>query len=313
MARYIFGRLVAAIPVLLVVALFVFSLLYVIPGDPAQIIAGETVSEADVEAIREKLGLNRPFWIRFGEWLWAICRGDFGMSLFSHVPVSTLILQRLEPTLSLSVLALAVTVLLAIPSGIVAALHVGRLPDRIAMGVAVLGFSVPAFVLGYVLILVFSVQLGWLPVQGFRSISEGVWPFLRHLILPSLALGLVLTALIMRITRTTMLEVLGQDFVRTARSKGLSTREIVFRHALPNAAIPIVTVIGLAIGALITGVVVTETVFALPGLGRLVVDAIVRRDYPVIQGVILVFAFAYVLVNLLIDISYPWFDPRIKY
>lgn len=313
MGRYILTRLLAAIPVLGVVGLFVFSLLYITPGDPALIIAGDNVSAADIELVREQLGLNQPFWQRFGHWLIEISQGNLGTSLFSNVPVAELIRQRIEPTLSLSVLSLAVTLLLAIPIGVIAAMNAGRWPDRVATAMAVLGFSLPAFVVGYVFILLFSLQLEWLPVQGFRSLSEGIGPFIRHLALPSIALGLVLTALIARITRTTMLEVLGQDFVRTARSKGLSPYEIVFKHALPNAAIPIVTVIGLAIGALITGVVVTETVFALPGLGRLVVDAIVRRDYPVIQGVILVFSVTYVLVNLLVDISYPLIDPRITY
>lgn len=313
MISYIFRRILATIPVLLIVGLFVFSLLYLTPGDPAIIIAGDTASPEDIAKIRSSLGLDEPFVQRLAGWLWRVVQGDFGVSIFSNLPVHVMIGQRIEPTLSLAVTTLIITVTLALPMGIFAALKASTTVDRIIMGFAVLGFSVPVFVIGYLLILFLSVKLQWLPVQGFVSISKDPWEFLRHIILPSFTLAIVFIALIARIVRSSMLEVLSKDYIRTAKSKGLSMYSVVTSHALKNAAVPIVTIIGVGIGSLITGVVVTETVFAIPGLGRLVVDAILKRDYPVIQGVILVFSFFYVMVNLLVDISYTFFDPRIKY
>lgn len=239
--------------------------------------------------------------------------GDLGTSVFSNRPVADLILQRMEPTIALTLLALALAVLIAVPLGVVAAWRSGGIVDRLAMGLAVLGFSLPVFVLSYLLILFFSVQLKIFPVQGYRPLADGLEPFLRHLALPAFALGIVYAALIARMTRASMLEVLNQDYVRTARAKGLSTVAVLVGHALKNAAVPIVTVIGIGFALLISGVVVTETVFNIPGVGRLTVDAILRRDYPVIQGVILVFSGVYVLVNLLVDLSYALFDPRIRY
>jgi len=313
MISYILRRILATVPVLLVVGLFVFSLLYLTPGDPAMVIAGDTATPEDIAKIRASLGLDEPFLQRLGGWLWRVAQGDFGVSIFSNLPVHVMIAQRIEPTLSLALTTLAITVTLALPMGIFAALKASTTVDRVIMGFAVLGFSVPVFVIGYLLILFFSVKLQWLPVQGFVSISQDPWTFLRHIILPSFTLAIVFIALIARIVRSSMLEVLSKDYIRTAKSKGLSMYSVVTSHALKNAAVPIVTIIGVGIGALITGVVVTETVFAIPGLGRLVVDAILKRDYPVIQGVILVFSFFYVMVNLLVDISYTFFDPRIKY
>lgn len=313
MLSYIFRRILATIPVLLVVGLFVFSLLYLTPGDPAMIIAGDTATPDDIAKIRASLGLDEPFIQRLAVWLWRVAHGDFGVSIFSNLPVHVMIGQRLEPTLSLALVTLAITIILALPMGIFAALKASTVLDRSIMGFAVLGFSVPVFVIGYLLILLFAVKLHWLPVQGFVSFTKDPWTFLRHIILPSVTLAVVFIALIARIVRSSMLEVLSKDYIRTAKSKGLSTYGVVSTHALKNAAVPIVTIIGVGIGSLITGVVVTETVFAIPGLGRLVVDAILKRDYPVIQGVILVFSFFYVLVNLLVDISYTLFDPRIKY
>ena len=313
MLRYLLKRLLATIPVMGVVALFVFSLLYLSPGDPAAVIAGDIATEADIARIRAQLGLDQPFLVRFGGWLWALLHGDLGTSIFTSLPVSTLIGQRIEPTLALTVCTLIVAVGLAVPLGVLAAARAGGWVDRIVMAVSVLGFSVPVFVIAYGLILLFSVQLEWLPVQGYRSLTEGVWPFIRHMILPSVALGIVYMALIARITRATMLDVLSQDYVRTATAKGLTQNTVLTRHALKNAAVPIVTVIGIGVAALIGGVVVTETVFAIPGLGRLTVDAILRRDYPIIQGVTLLFSAVYVLVNLLVDLSYSLFDPRIRY
>jgi peptide/nickel transport system permease protein len=313
MLAHVVRRVIATIPVMGVVALFVFSLLYVAPGDPAAIIAGDQATPADVERIRQGLGLDRPFLIRFGEWVWQILHGDLGTSIFTNLPVTTMIAQRFEPTLSLMVVTLCLAVTIAVPVGVLAAWKAGTWIDRGIMAFAVFGFSVPVFVIGYLLAYVFALELEWLPVQGYTPIAEGLWPWFENLILPAVALGCVYIALIARITRASMLEVLQQDYIRTARAKGIGQRGILFVHALKNAAVPIVTVIGIGIALLIGGAVVTESVFAIPGLGRLTVDAILRRDYPVIQGLVLLFSFAYVLVNLAIDLLYTVLDPRIRY
>ncbi|MBK7657738.1 MAG: ABC transporter permease [Betaproteobacteria bacterium] len=313
MLGYALRRLAATIPVMGVVALFVFSLLYLSPGDPAAVIAGDIATEEDIAKIRAKLGLDQPYLVRFGTWLVSLSQGDLGTSIFTGLPVTTLIGQRLEPTLALTLCTLIVAVALAVPLGVLAAARAGGWIDRVVMGVSVVGFSVPVFVLAYGLVLLFSIHLEWLPVQGYSPIREGFWPFLRHMILPSVALGLTYMALIARITRASMLDVLSQDYVRTAHAKGLAPGTVLVRHALKNAAVPIVTIIGIGIALLIGGVVVTETVFAIPGIGRLTVDAILRRDYPIIQGVTLLFSAVYVLVNLLVDLSYVLFDPRIRY
>jgi peptide/nickel transport system permease protein len=313
MASYILRRILATVPVMAIVAFFVFSLLYIAPGDPAAVIAGDQASPADVERIRQSLGLDRPFLIQFGSWLWHILHGDLGTSIFTNLPVSSLIAQRIEPTLSLMAITLVLTIVLAVPLGVVAAWKAGSWVDRTIMTFAVFGFSLPVFVVGYVLAYVFALEFEWLPVQGYTPLSQGVWPWLENLILPAVALGCVYIALIARITRASMLEVLQQDYIRTARAKGMGQRSILFIHALKNAAVPIVTVIGLGIALLIGGAVVTESVFAIPGLGRLTVDAILRRDYPVIQGIVLLFSFLYVLINLLVDVTYTLVDPRIRY
>jgi len=313
MILYIVRRLGATLIVMAVVALVVFSLLFLTPGDPAAVIAGDIATDQDIANIRAKLGLNEPFLVQFGGWLVRLMHGDLGTSIFTNLPVTTLIGQRVQPTLSLTLCTLFVAVLIAVPLGVLAAARAGSWIDRFVMGFSVLGFSVPVFVLAYVLIIVFSVELEWLPVQGYRPLSEGLWPWLSHLILPSIALGTVYMALIARITRAAMLDVLSQDYVRTANAKGLAPRAVLIRHALKNAGVPIVTVIGLGIALLISGAIVTETVFAIPGIGRLTVDAILRRDYPIIQGVILLFSAVYVLINLLVDLSYRLFDPRIRY
>ena len=313
MFAYVIRRLLATIPVMGVVAIFVFSLLYITPGDPAAVIAGDIATAEDIARIHHQLGLDEPFLWRFGGWLLGVLRGDLGISIFTNLPVAQLIGQRLEPTLALTTTALVVTVIFAIPLGVIAAWKVGTWIDRGVMIFAVLGFSLPAFVLAYLLILAFSIELDWLPVQGYVSIREGFAPFIEHLILPSIALGLIYGALIARITRASMLEVLSQDYIRTAQAKGLANETVLVRHALKNAAVPIVTVIGIGVALLISGVIVTETVFAIPGIGRLTVDAILRRDYPIIQGVILLFSAAYVLVNLAVDISYTLLDPRVRY
>jgi peptide/nickel transport system permease protein len=313
MFAYIARRVLATIPVMGVVALFVFSLLYIAPGDPAAVIAGDQASPADVERIRQNLGLDRPFLVRFGEWVWQILHGDLGTSIFTNLPVTTMIAQRFEPTLSLMAITLCLAVTVAVPIGVLAAWKAGTWIDRIIMAFAVFGFSVPVFVIAYLLAFVFALELEWLPVQGYTPLSEGIWPWLENLILPAIALGCVYIALIARITRAAMLEVLQQDYIRTARAKGVGQRGILFVHALKNASVPIVTVIGIGIALLIGGAVVTESVFAIPGLGRLTVDAILRRDYPLIQGVVLLFSFIYVLVNLAIDLLYTLLDPRIRY
>ncbi len=312
MWRYAGRRALAVLPVMAVVALFVFSLLYIAPGDPAAIIAGDQASAEDIARIRVSLGLDRPFLVRFGEWVWQVLHGDLGTSIFANLPVAHMIAQRVEPTLSLMVLTLVFSVAVAVPLGVLAAARAGGWLDRLVMLLAVLGFSVPVFVLGYVLAFVFALKLEWLPVQGYTPIANGVLPWLRNLVLPVLALGSIYIALIARVTRAAMLEVLGQDYMRTARAKGLGLAPLLFVHALKNAAVPIVTVIGLGVALLIGGAVVTESVFAIPGIGRLVVDAILRRDYPVIQGVVLLFSFVYVLVNLVVDLLYTLLDPRIR-
>ena len=313
MLAYALRRIAATIPVMLIVAFMVFGLLYLAPGDPAAVIAGDQATPAQVQAIRVSLGLDKPFLTRFGTWLWQILHGNLGKSIFTGLPVTTMIAQRLEPTLSLMVFSTLIAIVVAIPLGVLAAARQGSWIDRAVMALAVFGFSTPVFVVGYLLAWAFGLKLGWLPVQGFHPISDGFWRFLRGLILPSVALGLIYIALIARITRATMLEVLSQDYIRTARAKGVGMGRILFVQALKNAAVPLVTVIGSGVALLIGGAVVTESVFAIPGLGRLTTDAILQRDYPVIQGVVLLFSFTYVMVNLIVDLLYTLFDPRIRY
>ena len=313
MLIYILRRLMATIPVMAVVSLLVFSLLFFAPGDPAALIAGDQATPDDIERVRLRLGLDRPFFTQFSSWLARLAQGDLGTSLFTNLPVAEMIAQRIEPTLSLMALTLTLAVVIAVPLGVAAAWCTGTWIDRVIMAIAVFGFSVPGFVVGYALAYVFALELNWLPVQGYTPLSRGVWPWLRNMILPAVSLGFVYVALIARITRASMLEVLQQDYIRTAKAKGLGLVGILFIHALKNAAVPVVTVIGIGFALLIGGAVVTESVFAVPGLGRLTVDAILRRDLPVIQGVVLMFSLTYVLVNLVIDILYTFIDPRIRY
>ena len=313
MFSFVVRRIIATIPVMGFVALFVFSLLYIAPGDPAAVIAGDQATPADVERIRQGLGLDRPFVVRFGEWFYHVITGDLGTSIFTGLPVTQLISQRIEPTVSLMAVTLVFAILIAVPMGVVAAWKADTWIDRVAMAVAVTGFSVPVFVVGYVLAYLFALKFALLPVQGYTAIGQGLWPWFENLILPAITLGFVYIALIARITRAAMLEVLQQDYIRTARAKGVGQLSILFLHALKNASVPIVTVIGIGIALLIGGAVVTESVFAIPGLGRLTVDAILRRDYPVIQGVVLMFSFVYVVINLVVDLVYAALDPRIRY
>lgn len=313
MLAFVSRRLLATIPVLVMVAVVVFAILRFSPGDPAIIMAGDGATPERIEQIRQTMGLDQPVIKQFFIWGGRLLQGDLGTSLMSGVPVTKLIGQRLEPSLGLAVLTLAFTLLVAIPLGILAAWRQGKLLDRAVMGFSVLGFSVPVFVTGYLLIWLFAIKLGWFNVQGYSPLANGFWPFLHRLILPSLALSTVYVALIARITRTSVIEVMGEDFIRTARSKGLGETGVLLGHALRNAAVPIATVVGLGIALLISGVVVTESVFNIPGLGRLVVEAVLARDYPVIQGLTLFFAFVYVFINLVVDCAYMVFDPRIRY
>jgi peptide/nickel transport system permease protein len=311
--HFLIKRVLAVIPVLAVVAVIVFLLLRLSPGDPAVIIAGDSASAQDIEDIRRSLGLDQPLLSQFFEWIWRLLHGDFGVSIFTGLPVLTLIMQRVEPTLWLAALTMLFAIVLALPLGIWAAWKANTWIDRLLTGLSVVAFSLPVFLIGYALVHAFSTQLGWLPVQGFKSLADGWLPFARHLVLPVVSGGLIYTALLARMTRATLLDVLGEDYIRTARAKGLPLSRLLLRHALKNAAIPIITTIGLGIAMLLGGVMVTESVFAIPGIGRLTVDSILRRDYPVIQGIVLITSMAYVLINLVIDLLYGCFDPRIRY
>ena len=302
------------VPVMVVVALFVFLLLRLSPGDPAAVIAGDYATAEDVQKIREKLGLSEPIFVQFVTWLGSLIQGDLGTSIFSNKPVTELIGQRLEPTLMLALTTIIFSIFVAVPLGTIAAFRAGSWIDRLVMLFSVGGFSVPVFVLGYILIYFFSITWRILPVQGYRSpFEDGMLPFMQHIILPTLTLSVIYIALLARMTRASVMEVLEEDYIRTARAKGLSEVKILMQHALRNAAVPIVTVIGIGIALLIGGVVVTESVYNIPGLGRLVLDAVLARDYPIIQGLILFFSLIYVLLNLIIDLTYTLFDPRIKY
>ncbi|BEP67528.1 MULTISPECIES: ABC transporter permease [Variovorax] len=309
---YIVRRFLSTLPVMAVVAVVVFLLIHLSPGDPAALIAGDLATTEDIDKLRAALGLNLPLWQQFGLWIGKIFTGDLGTSIFTQVPVTQLLGQRLEPTVSIAALTMLITLVTAVPLGTLAAYCAGTWIDRLVMLFAVLAFSVPVFLIGYLLVYTFAVQLPWFPVQGYVNFSEGPGAWLRALVLPCVNLALVYIALVTRMTRATVLEVLHEDYIRTARAKGLGVLPVL-GHALRNAAIPIATTIGAGIALLIGGVVVTETVFAIPGVGRLVIDSVQRHDYPVIQSVLLLSAGVYVLINLLIDLSYRLFDPRIQY
>lgn len=313
MLNFLFRRLLSTIPVLLVVAVLVFLMLRLTPGDPAAVLAGDAASTEQIAQIRATLGLDRSVPEQFVIWFGHMLTGDLGQSYYYKMPVTTLIAQRLEPTLSLALITIVIAVAVSVPLGVMAAWRFGGLLDRALMGFSVLGFSIPVFVLAYLLIWLFSLKLGWLPVQGYKRLSEGIGPWLYQLLLPAVTLSVIYIALIARVTRASVLDTLGEDYIRTARAKGLPEMKVLMRHALANAAVPIITVIGIGIALLIGGVVVTESVYAIPGLGRLTVDAVLARDFPTIQGVILFFSFVYVMINLLVDLSYVFFDPRIRY
>jgi len=313
MFAFLARRLLATLPVLLTVAVLVFLLLRLSPGDPAAVLAGDAASTEQIAQIRAGLGLDRSIPEQFAIWFGNVLRGDLGQSFYYKTDVTTLIGQRIEPTLSLALITISIAVLVAVPLGVLAAWRFGGWLDRGLMGFSVLGFSIPIFVLAYLLIWLVSLKLGWLPVQGYKRFADGPGQWLYHLTLPAITLSVIYIALIARVTRASVLETLGEDYIRTARAKGLPESTVLLRHALANAAVPIVTVIGIGIALLIGGVVVTESVYAIPGLGRLTVDAVLARDFPTIQGVILLFSFAYVMINLLVDLSYLFFDPRIRY
>ncbi len=305
-------RLIATIPVLLVVAVVIFAVLRLTPGDPATLVAGDAATPEQIEAIRRAMGLDQPVIVQFGRWVGDMLRGDFGISLISGKPVSELIASRMGATVSLTIVTLVFTLLVSLPVGVLSAWYQGKALDRAVMAGSVVGFSVPVFIVAYLLILVFSIELRWLPVQGYKPLSAGLWEHLRHLILPAISLSTVYIALITRIVRTSVIDTLGEDYIRTARAKGVPEWSVLSRHALQNAAVPILTIIGISITMLIGGVVVTESVFNIPGLGRLVLDSVLSRDFTVIQTLIVLFSLAYILINLLIDISYTLVDPRIR-
>ena len=310
---FIIRRLLSTIPVLLIVAVIVFLMLRLTPGDPAAALVGNNGSSADIANIRASLGLDQPLPLQFYKWAVQVFQGDLGESYYMKSPVTHLIAQRIGPTVSLSILTLLVTIALAVPLGVIAAWRYGGWLDRALMGFSVIGFSIPSFVIGYLLIWMIALHWQLLPVQGYAPMAQGIGKWLSHLVLPAITLSIIYLALIARVTRASVAEALSEDFIRTARSKGISELRVLTRHALANAAVPIITVIGIGIGLLIGGVVVTETVYAIPGLGQLTVDAVLSRDFPLIQGITLFFSFVYVLINLLVDLSYVILDPRIRY
>ncbi len=313
MLSFVLRRLLSTIPVLLIVSVLIFLMLRLTPGDPAAVLAGDAASTEQIAQIRTGLGLDRSIPEQFFIWFGRTLTGDLGQSYYYKTEVTTLIGQRLEPTVSLALVTILIAVTLAVPLGVIAAWRFGSWFDRALMGFSVMGFSVPVFVLAYLLIWLLALKFGWLPVQGYKRFADGAGPWLYHLILPAITLSFIYIALIARVTRASVLETLGEDYIRTARAKGLPEARVLMRHALANAAVPIVTVIGIGIALLIGGVVVTESVYAIPGLGRLTVDAVLARDFPTIQGVILLFSFVYVMINLLVDLTYVFFDPRIRY
>ncbi len=313
MKTYVVRRLLALIPVALVVATVAFVLIHLAPGDPASVIAGPDASHADVQRIERQLGLDAPLPVQLVRWYSRLVRGDLGQSIFLRKPVTDAILDRVEPTLLLTLFAIAISIAIGVPAGVLAARYHNTTTDQVLMVIALLGVSIPNFLLGLLFILFFSVWLGWFPVAGYSPLEYGWLKTLRSLVLPAFALGLVQSALIARIARSSMLDVLREQFITAGRAKGLGERAVIYKHALKNAMIPTVTIIGISFAILISGAVVVETVFNIPGLGRLIISAVLRRDYPVIQGVVLCIAGMYMLINLAVDLSYLVFDPRVRY
>jgi peptide/nickel transport system permease protein len=313
MTRYLASRLAGMAVVLLIVATLVFFITRLAPGDPAAVMLGEQASAADIAKLRASYGLDQPLPLQYAYWMKELAQGNLGQSIFLQRPVTQALLERAEPTFFLTLFSIAIAALIGVPCGIVAAVWRGRAVDQLFSGFAMLGASIPSFWLGLILMQIFAVGLGWFPVAGYGDPGVPLWTRLHHLVLPAIVLGVVNSALILRFTRASMLDVLADDYIRTARAKGLSGARVVLRHALANALIPVITVLGLTFALLIGGAIVTETVFGLPGVGNLVVSAVLRRDYPVIQGALLVIAALYVLINLAIDLLYLVVDPRVKY
>ena len=313
MWRYIAQRVLVSIPVIIMVGIITFTLVYVGPGDPAAIIAGDEATPEILEEIREDLGFNRPFPVQMGDWFWKLLQGDLGTSYFSRREITELITPRLQPTLSLGFQVVVLSTLIGISTGMLAAWKAGSRLDRNLMILAVLGFATPGFWLAFLTIWVFAVNLGWFPVIGYKPIQDGLIPHLHSMFLPVMVNSILASAFISRITRSAMLEVLREDYIRTARAKGASAFSVFIRHAFRPSAIPVATVIGASIAGLATGFVLTETIFAIPGLGRMLVDSIVRRDYPIIQALLMVVATVLIAVNLIVDILYAYIDPRIRY
>ena len=313
MKVYLLRRVLAVIPVMIVVATVTFVLLHLAPGDPASVMAGPDATEHDVAKIRRLLGLDELLPVQLVRWYSRLLVGDLGTSIFLRQPVLEAIVDRLEPTLLLALWGLLIAVLIGIPTGVVSARYRNTVVDQSCMGLALVGLSIPNFLLGLLMILFFGVWLGWLPVAGYVPLERGLWANLRSLIMPAVSLGLVQSALIARITRSSMLDVLREQYILAGRAKGLSEPNGIYKHALRNAIIPTLTVIGISFAVILGGAVVVENVFNIPGLGRLIYSAVLRRDYPVIQGVVLLVAVKYTLVNLVVDLAYIAIDPRIRY
>lgn len=313
MKTYLLRRALAIIPVMLVVATVSFVLIRLAPGDPASVLAGPDATTEDLVQLRTALGLDQPLPVQLMKWYARLAQGDLGQSIFLRRPVVQAVVERLEPTLLLTLWGTVLSILIGVPAGIVSARYHNTAVDQSFMALALLGLSIPNFLLGLVMILVFGVWLGWLPVSGYVPLDEGVWRNLRSLLMPAVSLGLVQSALVARITRSSMLDVLREQYILSGRAKGLSERAVVYKHALKNAIIPTLTVIGITVALLIGGAVVIETVFNIPGVGRLIISAVLRRDYPVVQGVVLLIAVTYTLINLLVDLAYLVIDPRIRY
>lgn len=312
MWSYILKRILSLIPILFIVSLVIFFIIHITPGDPVSYMLGDEATEEQIENTREELGLNLPLYQQYFHWITNVLKGDFGVSFHMNTTVLDAIATHVGPTLSLAVFAQIIALLIAIPLGIIAAIKRGTMVDQAVMGLSLLGMAVPSFLLALFLVLLIGVHLQWLPVAGYQPLASGLWNHLQYLILPAISLGSIQAALIARMTRSSMLEVLNNNYINMARSKGVSERKVIYSHALHNAFLPILTVIGQTFGALVTGAVITETIFNIPGLGQLIINSVERRDYTVIQGIVLFVTFIYVTLNLLIDLLYGVVDPRVR-
>ncbi|SEC44651.1 ABC transporter permease [Paenibacillus sp. GP183] len=312
MKAYILQRILSLIPVLLTVAFVVFFIIHLTPGDPAAVILGSDANPGDIEKLREKLGLNLPLYEQFFVWFIGLFRGDLGTSVFIKQPVLKIFMDHLGPTLSLSILAQGISILIAIPMGIIAAKKRGTIVDQSIMVFSLLGIAIPSFLLALLFAMLFAVKLHWFPVAGYKPLNAGLVNHLKYLILPAVSLGLIQSAIIARMTRASMLDILNLNYIKTARAKGVKEILITYKHALRNAFIPILTVLGQTFGMLVAGSIITETIFNIPGLGQLIITSITQRDYQVLQGTVLLIALAYVLINLIVDLLYGVVDPRVR-